>query len=323
MLLGVDGGGTKTIFLMTDSDGTIRGLHLDSNAYHVQIGIDGLKALLERGISSVEQQSGCSRDSIRSAFLGLPALGEDSRVEHQLQGLPAKVLGHDRYKCGNDMVCAWAGSLSGEDGINVVSGTGSIAYGERGGRAARCGGWGELFGDEGSAYWIARQGLSAASMMADRRLEPGPLLDSFRRHFSLRNDLDLSGFVLSGQTATRDRIAGLCSLVAEAANGGDRVATGILVQAGAELAAHVTALTLQLGFGTGETVPVSYSGGVITKIPAIRASLVNCLDQADGQYDIRQPLFSPSAGAVLLAARAIGSKLGPDNLQRIDAAVNR
>ncbi len=59
--------------------------------------------------------------------------------------------------CGNDMVCGWAGSLACADGINVVAGTGSICYGEYQGRSARCGGWGELFSDEGSAYWIARQ----------------------------------------------------------------------------------------------------------------------------------------------------------------------
>ncbi len=38
-----------------------------------------------------------------------------------------------------------------EDGINLVAGTGSIAYGEFAGRAARAGGWGELFSDEASA----------------------------------------------------------------------------------------------------------------------------------------------------------------------------
>ena len=74
------------------------------------------------------------------------------------------------------MVCGWAGSLAGEDGINVISGTGSMTYGERHGTGHRVGGWGELFGDEGSAYWIAAQGLNAFSRMSDGRLARGPLL---------------------------------------------------------------------------------------------------------------------------------------------------
>ena len=84
------------------------------------------------------------------------------------------MLGHDRYSCDNDMVCGWAGSLAGEDGINVISGTGSMTYGERQGVGHRVGGWGELFGDEGSAYWIAAQGLNAFTRMSDGRLPHGP-----------------------------------------------------------------------------------------------------------------------------------------------------
>ncbi len=52
------------------------------------------------------------------------------------------------YTCNNDMVCGWAGSLAGSDGINVISGTGSMTHGERLGVGRRVGGWGELFGDE-------------------------------------------------------------------------------------------------------------------------------------------------------------------------------
>jgi hypothetical protein len=78
----------------------------------------------------------------------------------------------------NDAVCAWAGSLGGEDGITIVAGTSSIGYGERKGRAARAGGWGEPFSDEGSAYWIHIQapmltpGLGAAVYAARLAAQP-------------------------------------------------------------------------------------------------------------------------------------------------------
>ncbi len=98
----------------------------------------------------------------------------------QLDAMPEPLLGHRRYRCGNDMVCAWAGSLGGEDGINIVAGTGSIGYGERRGRSARAGGWGEVFGDEGSAYWIAVQGLNVFTRMSDGRLPKGSLYAVFR-----------------------------------------------------------------------------------------------------------------------------------------------
>ena len=50
-----------------------------------------------------------------------------------------------------------------------------MTYGERQGVGHRVGGWGELFGDEGSAYWIAAAGLNAFCRMSDGRLPRGPL----------------------------------------------------------------------------------------------------------------------------------------------------
>ena len=73
------------------------------------------------------------------------------------------------------MVCGWAGALACQDGINIVASTGSIAYGEYRNRRGRAGGWGEMFGDEGSEYWVARQGLIAFARMSDLRSPKGPL----------------------------------------------------------------------------------------------------------------------------------------------------
>ena len=69
------------------------------------------------------------------AFLGLPAYGEDSQLLPTLDSAASPLLARDRYRCGNDAVCGWAGALACQDGINIVAGTGSIAYGEFEGRS--------------------------------------------------------------------------------------------------------------------------------------------------------------------------------------------
>ncbi|MGB5132074.1 MAG: BadF/BadG/BcrA/BcrD ATPase family protein, partial [Steroidobacteraceae bacterium] len=117
--------------------------HRDSGAYYLQIGLDGLREVLARGIAAILGKLAISGDAIEHAFFGLPAYGEDNSIQPRLDALPAEFLGHRRYRCGNDMVSTWAGSLAGEDGIGIVAGTGSIGYGERAGRSARAGGWGE------------------------------------------------------------------------------------------------------------------------------------------------------------------------------------
>jgi N-acetylglucosamine kinase-like BadF-type ATPase len=105
--------------------------------------------------------------------------------------MPAAVLASGRYRCGNDMICSWAGSLACRDGVSVIAGTGSMAYGEYAGRCARAGGWGELIGDEGSAYWLAREGMNLFSRMSDGRAARGPLYELVRARLGLDSDLDL------------------------------------------------------------------------------------------------------------------------------------
>ena len=125
--------------------------------------------MIAKGVRAVTAQAGIAPSAIEHAFFGLPAFGEDSIEDARLSSLPDCVLNSAEFTCGNDMVCSWAGSLACADGISVVAGTGSIAYGEYRSRSARAGGWGEVFGDEGSAYWIAREGLALLSRMSDGR----------------------------------------------------------------------------------------------------------------------------------------------------------
>jgi hypothetical protein len=169
MFLGIDGGGTKTAFTLIDGEGRVLARHVDSGVYHPEIGLDGVSAVLQRGVKATLQAVSVSVDELAFSFVGLPCHGEDSHLQPQLDALPGAALPAGCYRCGNDMVCGWAGSLGAADGINIVAGTGSIAYGEWQGRSARAGGWGELFSDEGSAYWIAREGLALFSRMSDGR----------------------------------------------------------------------------------------------------------------------------------------------------------
>ena len=175
MFLGVDGGGTKTAFCLIDQNGASSPDTEQASCYFISVGLDAAEQALAEGVATVCREAGIKQAAIEHAFFGLPAFGEVSSALPRLRAMPGKALGHDRYHVDNDMVCGWAGSLGAIDGINVIAGTGSMTYGENAGRGVRCGGWGELFGDEGSAHWIGIAGLNAFSRMSDGRAERGPL----------------------------------------------------------------------------------------------------------------------------------------------------
>lgn len=322
MYLGVDGGGTKTSLCLITRDGDVAASALVPTCYYLGEDVHLVERVLRQGVTAVCEQAGIAPEQVEYAFFGLPAYGEVSADVPALDAAPRAVLGHDRYSCDNDMVCGWAGSLGATDGINVISGTGSMTYGERQGARVRVGGWGELFGDEGSGHWIGVRCLQAFSRMSDGRSRPGPLLATVREHLGLRTDLDVIDVVLNRWGAARREVAGLAPLVVRVARAGDATSRGILDDAGRELAELAGTTRRRLGFAANEPAAISYSGGVFS-VEEVRRAFTRRLEEEQGRYEIREPLFPPVVGAALYAARRAGTPLSGAALQRLRTDVAR
>ncbi|WP_285114216.1 BadF/BadG/BcrA/BcrD ATPase family protein [Leifsonia sp. fls2-241-R2A-40a] len=311
--LGVDGGGTKTAFALIDSESGVLARSQQASSDYYALGVEAVTRTFADGVDDICRQAGMAPDAIAFTVVGLPGYGEVSADQAALDAIPRPALGHDRFLCVNDMVPGWAGSLGAADGINVIGGTGSMTYGERDGAGLRVGGWGELFGDEGSGYWIADRGLNAFTRMSDGRLPRGPLYDLVKERTGIAHDLDLIGLVLTDWQKQRTRIAALSSTVAEAATAGDPVAADILAAAGVELAGLVEATRRQLGFQEDEQVAVSYSGGVF-RADGVLQAFTGELGRLHAGYDLRAPLYEPDVGAALYAAKVSGAPLTADAL---------
>src|SRR5262245_44819833 len=317
LFLGVDGGGTKTAYALVDADGNLRSSHIGASVDYLAGGVDVARARLSEGLGATLALAHVAPEDVAFAFFGLPAYGEDGRAIAALDALPSGVLGNGHYRCGNDMICSWAGSLACEDGISVIAGTGSLAYGEYAGRHARCGGWGELIGDEGSAYWIAREGMNLFSRMSDGRAARGPLYGLVRERLGIGNDLDLCAHIYGVQADRRQAFAQFARLVHEAAQAGDAAAGAIFARGAKELVDCVAATRRSLAVPDDVPLPVSYSGGVFNGSPLLVDAFRDALVQADHAYELRTPVFSPEIGAALYAARLAGSALPPESLARL------
>ncbi|OZM77309.1 N-acetylglucosamine kinase [Pseudonocardia sp. MH-G8] len=316
MFLGVDGGGTKTAFALLTGDGRLLATALAPSSYYLGQSIDLVEDVLRSGIGAVCGHADVPPEQISHAFVALPGYGEVSSDVETLDAIPGRVLGHQRYGCDNDMVAAWAGSLGAVDGVNVIAGTGSMTYGEHDGRGLRVGGWGELFDDEGSAYWIAIRGLGAFAKMSDGRLPAGPLRERMATHLQLATDLDLVDVVVNRWRGDRARVAALAHVITAAAADGDDACARILREAGRALADLVTATVARLGYAPGDVVPVSWSGGVFTS-EEVRAAFREHL--LDTPVDLRDPLLPPVLGAALYAARLAGRPLSPEAVDGLQA----
>ena len=314
MYIGVDGGGTKTAFVLIDERANKLSSHQEETCSYLAQGIEGSRAILKKGVSQLLSKASVSISAIKFAFFGLPCYGEDQNMQQALDELPASILANDKYKCNNDTVCGWAGSLACKDGINIVSGTGSISYGENKGKTARCGGWGELFGDEGSGYWFARESMNVFTKMSDGRINKGPLYDIVKQHLSLTRDLDLPGIILDEWKGDRTKIASLSTVAFDAAVAGDVEAIAIYNRAGLELAQIVEATRSAVHFRDDETVNLSYSGGVFNSDGLILVPFKAAL-QSD--YIILKPRFSPVIGAAVYAAKLDGLNFDETTLENL------
>lgn len=317
MFLGVDGGGTKTAYAVVGSDGGIRAHHVGPSVSHLAEGFERAQELLTEGIGATLSLASLQASSLAFAFIGLPAHGEDSASTARMNAMPAAILQRERYRCGNDMVCSWAGALGCQDGISVIAGTGSMAYGEYAGRAARCGGWGEIIGDEGSAYWIAREGMNLFSRMSDGRTPRGPLYEIVRVRCGIALDLDLCSHVYGENANTRSAFAQFAPVVHEAAHAGDAQAAAIFERAAQELFQCVEATRRTLNVPDQVALPVSHTGGVLKGASLLLDAFRRAIATIPGRFEYRLPEHAPEIGAALYAARLVGASLGDAALGRL------
>ena len=189
-------------------------------------------------------------------------------------------------------------------GVLLVSGTGSIAYG-RGpaGQVARCGGWGPVFGDEGSGQWIGRRALSVVTASADGREPETALIGAVLTAAQVNEPQEL---VEWAAMATPAQLASLAPVVSSVAEAGDLRANAIISLAVEELVLHVRTLARELFGDERAATPVAFTGGMLTKGTTLRKRLEHRLKSAVPGAQIRPVEINAARGAVRSALRYVG-----------------
>lgn len=301
-VLGIDGGGTKTLLALCDERGeNIHTLELPTFAL-AQHGEEGVREMLSSGAARLLEEAGLPgalTSRIAAYSYGVPGLGESVEKDAAMERAIRACFGDLPGIICNDSQVAWAGSFAMRPGINVVAGTGAIAFGmDDHGRTARCGGWGYYFSDEGSGYWLGRKLMEVFCKQADGRIpERGPLYTLVHEHFATEDDFRIVELAESEYMPRRDKVASLQKVLFAAAEAGDASAIDCYRQAGREIALNVRGVRGQLLFD-GE-VNVSYSGGIFRVGPLVMESFAETLAR-DG-CTIIKPVAPPWVGALMLA----------------------
>lgn len=314
--LGVDGGGTRTSFVLINEEGKIAAYETKGTCHYVQVGFDKFQELLMTGISDVCKKAGIKISELSFSFFGLPGYGERKDDVLVLEKLVLNLLQSNRFKCGNDVEAGWAGSLACQPGINLVGGTGAIGFGkDQGGKSARTSGWGYYCGDEGSAYWIGRKVISLFGKEADGRLEKTPIYDIVRKEFNLTRDFDLINIVYDQLKMQRDKIAKFALLLYKAAEQGDPKTIEIFRETAYEHSLTLKALIKKLNFADNEEILVSYSGGVFKSGEYVLKPLKEYI--SNDNLKLIKPILEPVTGAALYALEFDKKVISPEIINRL------
>jgi N-acetylglucosamine kinase len=301
LFLGVDGGQSSTTVLIGDENGRVLGAGEAGPCNHAgaEEGRARFLRAVKEGLDAACARAGLDAATVRfeSACLGMSG-GPDDK-----QAILAGTLRAEHLIVTTDAAIALAGATATGQGIAAIAGTGSIAFGRNAeGRRARTGGWGYVFGDEGSGFDIARQALRAALRMEEGWGPPTSLRQALLDATGSRDaNQALHAFYTSEWP--RSRVALLASLADAAAADGDAVAMVILKSAAMELAMLVAAVRSQL-WKPGDAVDVAYIGGVFQSRVVLEHFRI--LVELEPGNRCGPPRHGPAEGALLEAYRAVG-----------------
>jgi N-acetylglucosamine kinase-like BadF-type ATPase len=311
LFLGVDGGQSSTAALIADASGRVLGAGRGGPCNHIKSG-DGVtkfRNAIEGCVRSAAREAGLATEKLEfaGAALGFSG-GPDDKAE-----LVRQMIRAERFVITNDGAIALAGATAGEPGMIVIAGTGSLAYGRNAaGRYGRAGGWGYVYGDEGGGFDIVREAVRACLRFEEGW---GPRTSLFDAMLAATQSSSANEMMHRFYTDEfpRPRIAAFSALVDAEARAGDAVAAGILHQAAQQLAAFAGNLR-QVLFAPDEPAVVCPVGSVYqSEMLRYRFAMLVGLNEANR---VEEPVYSPAAGALILAWEAAGVKPSADDLPK-------
>lgn len=306
IVIGVDGGGTKTRVIVADELGNqlaeVVGPGSAVRPGEAEHSADVIAATLADALAA------CEMTHVVPKVLCVGVAGAAREPERQAiwqalagRDLAEEVVIHPDYSIALD------DAFGDGPGVLLISGTGSAAFGRSpSGTTARCGGWGPVCGDEGSGAWIGRRALSVVTASADGREPETALVGAVLTAAQVNEPQELIAWAAS---ATPALFASLAPVVSSVADAGDLRANAILSLAVEELVLHVRTLARSLFGDERAATPVAFTGGMLTRGTTLRKRLEQRLRSAVPGAQLQAGEVNPARGAVRGALRYLGESI--------------
>ncbi len=288
---GIDGGGTKTkLIIINELKEVIYEAFAGPSSIDT-VSVDVIKQTFAELFTNVDPIH-----KITAIFAGLGGVADDKDkhiIRSILQGLP-HVTGQTLYGVDNDVNNALAGSLGHDQGMVLIAGTGSVAYGHYRNQSWRAGGISAKEGDPGSSYDLGFQALRHLGKVVDGRCPSTAFSQDLMTALKVNDYPSLAKLL---NTSTRTSIASISPIVTR--HHEDPYAQGIMSQGINELVLMVSTVYRRLGF---DKVELGLVGSLANANTPYKANLIQAIKKAiPNMTVIAPPRFEAVMGSALLA----------------------
>lgn len=298
MVLGIDGGGTKTTFVICDLNA--------QPLFQFDKGPTAIRSFpFEKVVDTLVEgilEAFNLYPAIQAITMGLGDVCGPEDEKRLLEALrprlePLKPL----ISVYNDVVIAHAGSLEGEAGFVLISGTGAVAYGSDGINHHRVGGISYQEGDDGSGYYCGKMALKSLIQAMDGRIKSSPMIEALNKDLGLKSFLD---YVTLFERLHLDRhqTAQYAKYVTRYAALGDPNAEAIIKQAVMHLVALIKPLNQRFKVTPRQLALV---GSLAQEEAVFKPMLTNALSQMDPELSVFNAKKSPAIGACIIALKPL------------------
>ncbi len=313
-VVGFDCGGSSTRAVVLALDGRVLGRGDAGPSNYLVVGIEAAVTAVGAAFTEAIRQAGGEERRCQVAFVAMA--GAANSVDPALVQALRSLFPARKVQVDGDIMAAFTGAFPHGNGLVVIAGTGSVAFGlAAGGERVQVGGWGYLLGDEGSGYAVGLDALRTVLGFYDGREKATTLAPALLDHLALSSPAALVRRVYTDRMS-RDDIAAIAPFVAAHAAAGDTAAVRILWNAGgalADLAAVGVERIIQSGIGAN----VALLGGLFAHIPMLTDAFHRHLRACLPDTKIVAPRFDAVGGAALLALREAGVDLTEPVLARL------
>lgn len=293
--LGIDGGGTHTTAWLADENLSVLARVQAGPSNPVKVGIADTRRELARAHRKALREAGVRPAKLAGVCAGL-AGGDSAPIQRSMLRWMRKAIPARAHLMTTDAAVTLAAALGESEGIIVIAGTGSIAFGrDRQGAILRVGGWGSQFDDAGSGYDMGRKAVAAALRAHDGRGKATGLAPAICRQLKISRITDAVPMSLTPQI-----IAALFPLVQHEASAGDAVARRLCREAATDLAQLATTIIARLRWKQ-RAVRVVCSGGVFRSSPLIRRAFTRQIHRDAPRARVTLLKREPVEGALRLA----------------------